>query len=221
MMKISNIFFDFDGVIAESVNAKTEAFRKMYLKHGQEIADQVVKFHIENGGVSRYDKFRHWEKTFFDRNLSETEVNAMAKRFSDLVLDEVIAAKEVRGVKEFLEKYHSQYNFWIITGTPTQEIEIIVKKRNLSKYFKGVHGSPKNKKHWSEYLIKTERLDREKTLFIGDATTDMEAAEFSQLHFALRMHDENQNIFEDYRGLKFHDFFELEKELLNLEMISL
>ena len=39
---IKNIFFDFDGVIAESVSAKTEAFREMYLPYGIDIANQVV-----------------------------------------------------------------------------------------------------------------------------------------------------------------------------------
>ena len=32
-MNIKNIFFDFDGVIAESVNAKTDAFEEMYLPY--------------------------------------------------------------------------------------------------------------------------------------------------------------------------------------------
>ena len=59
-MKIKNIFFDFDGVIAESVNAKTEAFREMYIEHGTEIANKVVDYHINHGGVSRFEKFKYY-----------------------------------------------------------------------------------------------------------------------------------------------------------------
>ena len=54
--------FDFDGVIAESVSAKTDAFREMYLPYGEEIANQVVDYHINHGGVSRFEKFKYWEK---------------------------------------------------------------------------------------------------------------------------------------------------------------
>ena len=59
---IKNIFFDFDGVILDSVDCKTQAFEAMYAQHGQEIADQVKKHHLENGGVSRFEKFKHWHK---------------------------------------------------------------------------------------------------------------------------------------------------------------
>ena len=53
--RFKNIFFDFDGVIAESVRAKTDAFMEMYLPYGKEVAKQVLEFHINNGGVSCMD----------------------------------------------------------------------------------------------------------------------------------------------------------------------
>jgi len=218
-MKIKNVFFDFDGVIAESVTAKTEAFREMYIEYGPEIADKVVEFHINNGGVSRFEKFRHWEKEFFDRDISEEEVQTMAQRFSDLVLNKVINAAEVVGVEEFLEKYTAKLNYWIITGTPTTEIVIIADKRKLTNYFKGIYGSPENKKHWTEYLLKKHNLKREETLFLGDATTDYDAAKHSHLHFALRDNEENIELFKEYEGMRFSDFYELEELLLNNKML--
>ena len=54
---VKNIFFDFDGVIADSVNVKTEAFEKIYLPYGKEIAEKVINHHRENGGMSRFEKF--------------------------------------------------------------------------------------------------------------------------------------------------------------------
>ena len=54
-MNIKNIFFDFDGVIAESVSAKTDAFEEMYLPYGKDIAAKVVDYHKLHGGVSRYE----------------------------------------------------------------------------------------------------------------------------------------------------------------------
>ena len=51
-MNLKNILWDFDGVISESVQAKTEAFRELYKCHGEEISDQVVEHHLSNGGMS-------------------------------------------------------------------------------------------------------------------------------------------------------------------------
>lgn len=208
--KIKNIFFDFDGVIAESVSAKTEAFRDMYLSYGSDIADKVVLYHINHGGVSRYEKFLYWEKTFFDKDINEEELQALAQDFSNRVMQKVIDSEEVKGAYNFIKKYHKVLKFWIITGTPTSEIEIIANKRGLTDYFIGMHGSPEKKPHWTEYLIEKFDLDRDETLFLGDATTDRDAAEFSNLHFGWRENDENRTLFSEYKGLRFNDFIELE-----------
>ncbi|WP_296634946.1 HAD hydrolase-like protein [Polaribacter sp.] len=211
-MNIKNIFFDFDGVIAESVSAKTEAFKEMYLPYGEEIAKQVVKYHTIHGGVSRFEKFKYWEKKFFDKDIDDERVNELAKQFSNLVLDKVINSKEVPGVNAFLRKYNNKLNFWIITGTPTSEIEIISEQRGISNYFKGIHGSPKNKRYWTENLLKKYKLKREETLFLGDAITDQDAAEYSKLHFWFRENEENKELFKDYKGNKFNDFFDFEEK---------
>lgn len=215
MQKIKNIFFDFDGVIAESVSAKTDAFREMYAPYGEEIANQVVEYHINHGGVSRFEKFKYWEKKFFNKDISEERVDELAKQFSNLVLNKVIVSDEVPGVNAFIKKYSKELNFWIITGTPTSEIEIIVNKRGLTNYFLGIHGSPKNKRYWTEYLLKKHHLKREETFFLGDATTDLDAATFSNLHFALRENEENKEIFKNYKGNRFKDFFEFEETFKN------
>ncbi|MGK0286493.1 MAG: phosphoglycolate phosphatase-like HAD superfamily hydrolase [Salibacteraceae bacterium] len=219
-MLIKNIFFDFDGVLAESVSAKTDAFKEMYLSHGLDIAERVVDYHINHGGVSRFEKFRHWEKEFFGKELSDAELEQMANRFSELVLQKVIDSKAVSDSLWFLKKYAKTLRFWIITGTPTIEIKKIAKARGIDHFFEGLHGSPENKRYWSEYLLDTFDLNRTETLFLGDATTDMDAAQFSQLHFALRHNEENKELFTDYKGLEFEGFKELEKVLIEQKMLQ-
>ena len=211
--KIKNIFFDFDGVIAESVRAKTDAFMQMYLPYGKDIANKVLVYHELHGGVSRYDKFRYFHKEFLNEVIDEKRVNELAIQFSNIVLDKVINSDEVIGANYFIKKYHTKFKFWIITGTPTSEIELIVEKRKLEKYFIGVHGSPDNKRYWTENLIKKHNLKRDEIIFLGDATTDMDAADFSKTHFALRENEENKEQFKDYKGLRFKDFYQLEKKL--------
>lgn len=212
-MKIKNIFFDFDGVVAESVSAKTEAFREMYIKYGEDVANKVVAHHITHGGVSRYEKFKIYAQQFLNKTITEKEVQELATIFSNLVLEQVIHSDLVEGVLDFLQKYHQELNFWVITGTPTTEMEVILERRNLRKYFINYYGSPEKKRYWTEYLIEKHQLKREETLFLGDASTDMDAATYSKLHFALRLHKENKEQFKGYKGIIFKNFNELEQQI--------
>ncbi|MDG1682450.1 MAG: HAD family hydrolase [Flavobacteriaceae bacterium] len=214
-MNIKNIFFDFDGVIAESVSAKTDAFEEMYLPYGKDIATKVVEYHKLHGGVSRYEKFKYFHKEFLNELINQDKIDELAIQFSNIVLDKVINSDEVSGANYFIEKYHTKFQFWVITGTPTTEIELIAEKRKLTSFFIGLHGSPKNKRYWTENLIKKHNLKRDEIIFLGDATTDMDAANFSKTHFALRENEENKEIFKDYKGHRFNDFYQLEK-ILNI-----
>jgi len=208
--KIKNIFFDFDGVIAESTKAKTEAFKELYLPFGEEVAAKVVDYHISHGGVSRFEKFKVFHNEFLNKEISEAEIQNLSVQFSNLVLDKVINSEEVQGAHDFIKKYSKSHNLWIITGTPTPEIEIIAKAKALYSYFMGLYGSPEKKNYWTEFIIKKHQLERDETIFLGDATTDLDAAQFSNLHFALREHEENLEIFKEFNGLRFKDFTELE-----------
>tara|TARA_B100001939_G_C16939069_1_gene617481 strand:- start:1504 stop:2151 length:648 start_codon:yes stop_codon:yes gene_type:complete len=214
-MNIKNIFFDFDGVIAESVTAKTDAFKEIYFPYGNDIANKVVEYHKLHGGVSRYEKFKYFHKEFLNEEINHDKVDELAIQFSNIVLDKVINSDEVLGANYFIEKYHKKLQFWIITGTPTKEIEIIAEKRKLTRFFIGLHGSPENKRYWTENLIRKYDLKRDEVIFLGDATTDLDAADYSKIHFALRENEENKDYFLNYKGLRFNDFYQLEK-ILNI-----
>ena len=70
---IKGVIFDFDGVIVQSLEAKSEAFRMLYNEYGNDIAKKVVKHHQKNGGISRYEKFKHYHKKYLGINLKDHE----------------------------------------------------------------------------------------------------------------------------------------------------
>lgn len=206
---IKNIFFDFDGVLAESVNVKTEAFRNLYLHMGEDIAEKVVEYHLAHGGVSRFDKIRHYHNEFLNLEIKDEEVTEWANRFSELALTGVVNAPEVAGAVAFLDAYHKQYRCWVITGTPTDEIRPILVQRGWDKYFEDAFGSPEKKVYWTEYIIEKEGLKREETVFVGDAPTDQDAAAKANLTFILRRSDENVHLFGDYKGYEINNMIDL------------
>ena len=198
---IKNIFFDFDGVILDSVDCKTRAFEDMYTQYGQEIANQVKRYHLENGGVSRFEKFKYWHKQHLGVEITNAELNALSEEFSNLVVDKVVKSDEIKGSMDFIKSNHQEFRFWIITGTPTIEMKRIADKIEITPYFIGIHGSPEKKKHWVDHLLKTHQLHPNETLFLGDATTDFEAAQWGELHFALCEAPYNIDLFKDIQTL--------------------
>lgn len=207
---IKNIFFDFDGVIVESVQLKTNAFTKIYEKYGEDIQTQVKTHHQSNGGMSRFEKFRFYHKNFLGMDITEKEIQKLSNKFSAIVMNNIIKAEEVNGATEFLERYYQTHNLFIISATPDDEIEIICNKRNISKYFKSIHGSPNNKKFWCKFILEKNKLNPEETIFIGDALSDYEAAIENKISFFLREHNENIPLFLNIDvSYRFNDFYSI------------
>lgn len=192
---IKNIIFDFDGVICESVDIKTEAFYEMYLPYSIEIANKVKTHHIANGGMSRFDKFTHYEKAFLGNVLSEEKMKKLSTEFSNLVKQKVIVAPFVKGALEFLEEHSKNYKCFIVSATPMDEMIEIAKAKNIDQYFEEIFGSPTNKIEWGKYILDTYTLQADETLFIGDAMSDFNAAEENGMHFLLRILHNNESLF--------------------------
>ena len=211
-MKYDAIFFDFDGVIVDSVHIKTQVFYEMYLPYGKNIAKKAKQHHIENGGVSRFEKFKVYHKDFLGKTLNNDDLEQLTSEFSLRVKDAVIESKIVPGVIDLLEELYNSLDLFIITGTPTEEIIEIIEKRGWTKYFKEILGSPTNKDNWSKYLLNKYQYNHNKVLFIGDATTDYDAAKLNNFDFALRTHNENKPLFKNKSVYKFRDFTEFKLE---------
>jgi|TARA_B110000459_G_C16622579_1_gene502713 HAD superfamily hydrolase (TIGR01549 family) len=173
---IKNIIFDFDGVILDSVNIKTEAFYKLFEQYGSKIANQVVDYHIINGGMSRFKKFEYYGKYLIKYNFNKNELKSLSDKFDQLINEKISKANFIVGAEEFLIRYNNIYNFFISTGTPQENINEIIKIRNLSYLFKKVYGTPKSKeKHIKEILLNSNDSKCE-YLFVGDSKNDYDAA---------------------------------------------
>ena len=177
------IIFDFDGVILDSVNVKTEAFKELYKQYGLEVMNKVEKYHLENGGISRFEKFKYFHKNFLNISLNNIQLNELANDFSNLVFEKVCNSNFISGAKNFLEYSDKQYLNFICTGTPQDEIIRILNKKNLTKFFKDIYGSPTSKETIISIILKKYNLNKDDVLFIGDAMTDYKASKISGINF--------------------------------------
>lgn len=176
-------FFDFDGVVLDSVGVKTEAFRVLFEPYGPEILHQVLEHHRLNGGISRIDKIQYSHTHFVGTPLSEMELKRWGGRYSELVVDRVIAAPWIRGTENFLEEMHSCCRVFLISGTPEDELKQVVEARNMAHYFDEILGSPIKKPAHIRRLLSTYQLQPTSCVYIGDALTDYHAARETGLYF--------------------------------------
>ncbi|MBF0235935.1 MAG: HAD family hydrolase [Desulfamplus sp.] len=183
-MPLQAVFFDFDGVILDSVNVKTEAFAKMFRSYGSEIEKQVIEYHLVHGGVSRFEKFRYYYEQLLDTPISKEQLVKLGETFSELSLQGVLEAPFIEGALESLKALHQQKILsFVVSGTPQEEILHIVQKRDLGMWFKEVHGSPRLKHEIVLDILKRYDLEPKSCLFIGDAMTDYGAAKATGTRF--------------------------------------
>lgn len=173
---IKSIIFDFDGVLADSVDIKTQAFAELYNEYGEKVVDKVVEHHLANGGISRFQKFKLYHREYLDITLTQDKLIELGEKFSEIVKQKVINAPYINGAYRFLKDYYNKYLIFICSGTPEEEIKEIIAKRRMDIFFKGVYGSPKRKKDLIEEIFSSSKLNRKEILFIGDALNDYDAA---------------------------------------------
>lgn len=176
MIRFDAVVFDFDGVLVESVNVKTQAFAALYAGYGCAVVEQVVAFHLANGGLSRFEKFRYFHNELLGLPLSHEEENRLAAEFNARVEAAVVAAPWVEGAEEFLVGHHARIPLFVASGTPEEELKRILRKRHISHYFCAAFGSPAKKGGILRGIIENGGYRPEKVLMVGDSLLDMEGA---------------------------------------------
>ena len=183
------VILDFDGVIVESVDVKTRAFAALYAPYGPEVVARVVAYHLDHGGISRFEKFRHFHREFLGKPLSPQEEVELGERFSALVEDEVVASPWVPGAREFLDGHHERLPLFVASGTPEPELVRIASRRTLRHYFVSVHGSPATKAEIIERVVQRHGFPPGRVLMVGDALSDYDGAAATGLRFIGRVTD--------------------------------
>ena len=199
----SIILLDFDGVILESVSVKTETFRKLFADK-TEFVDDIVNFHIQNGGMSRFDKFRYIYSEILQEELSDKQFKTLCDNFAKYVYEGVINSPFVKGADKFIDKcYKEKVPLYLVSATPEEEIIRITKEIGIFDKFNHVYGSPMTKADCIMQILQENKLtkDPKKALFFGDAINDYKAANKTGISFAGRVPTGNVNIFDGLNGM--------------------
>ena len=198
------IFWDFDGVIKDSVHVKTEAFAQLFSAYGLDIVGRVKSHHEANGGMSRYEKipiYLKWAGLSCDKD----RVDQFCALFAELVTETVIDAPWVPGVKEYLLDHCELQYFVLVTATPQPEIEVILDRLGIAQCFRRVYGAPMRKTDAIAKVLSAKHADLSDMLMIGDSEADLLAAETNCVPFLLRRTRLNRLLPSSYGLPQFED----------------
>ncbi len=188
-MAVAVLFFDFDGTLVDSLDAKVAAFRGLYAPFGEAVADAAVAHYRATTGVPRGERIRHCHERLLGRVPSDEEVRRLSDRFGTMVEGQVVAADFVPGAESFLWGHAGTPSLFIVSATPQAELERIVAARNMAHYFQGVFGSPPGKAAVLHDLLRTYRIDPARALMVGDGLADLQAATAAGIGFVGRVRD--------------------------------
>ena len=190
------IFFDFDGVIADSVEVKVKAFARLFSSYGPAVQEAVVAYHLANGGMPRRQKLCYCLEHIAGQSCDEEKLEELNKAFSDLVVDGVVSSPLLDGVLPTLQLLQKKsIPAYIVSGTPQNEMQYVVEQKKISFYFTEVHGSPRQKPAILKDILIRHSYNPGRCLFVGDALADYRAARETEMAFLGIVAKERPSIF--------------------------
>jgi phosphoglycolate phosphatase-like HAD superfamily hydrolase len=202
--------FDFDGVLVDSIEIKSEAFASMFEEYGPDVVRMVVAHHRDAGGISRYKKLRHYHAEYLGHDLTEEELHRRADEFSRIVVDKVVHASEIPGAEHYLRTMCHDKRCFINSATPDKELLEIVQRRGWSGLFDGVYGSSRGKEVNLYHIFEEHKATSDMCVFFGDADSDYLAArEAGVLFVGVNMPDAAMRKLPEKLVYSIHSFKEL------------
>lgn len=178
----STLIFDCDGVVLNSNKVKTEAFRQAGSLYSAQAAEALAAYHVANGGISRYSKFRYFLDKIVPAGQEGPSLDALLSCYSASVRSGLHQCDVAYGIHEFRCAYPQQ-QWLIVSGGDQTELREIFNARGLDKLFNGgVFGSPDDKQTILERECNRGNI-KQPALFIGDSIYDHRASTAAGLDF--------------------------------------
>jgi beta-phosphoglucomutase len=204
------IVFDFDGVIVESVQIKTDAYRELFSSYKDRI-DEIMAYHYAHYSLSRFVQFPAIVKDILHQEYTPEFEAKLDREFSRLVVEKIIQCPFVPGAMDLLKYCFNKWPMYVVSLTPEKELERILSSKGVNAFLKGYYGSAITKVEAIRRIRETEHISSQQILFIGDSLSDLKSATEAGVLFIARAHDrafEGRNVpaYSDLKGIHDHCF---------------
>lgn len=176
------IIWDFDGVIINSSKIRVNAFRESLKEYPLEMVEELIKYHKENDGLSRYVKLDYFFSNIINKKLDAKLRENLLEKYG------LICSKELNNnllIRETIDYIMSnpKKDFHIASGSDNTELNVLCKNFGINKYFKTINGSPEHKNNIVNRIIDDFKYDKDSCCLIGDSINDYDAAMINGIYF--------------------------------------
>lgn len=180
---VKRILWDFDGVIMDSMPIRDRGFEKVLAGYDQDAVGSLMQYHRENGGLSRYVKFRYFFEEILNQPVSDRQLDQLAREFTRIMREELPDKKYlITETVSFIRRHKDHFEMHVVSGSDQEELRYLCDKLGISSCFQSISGSPTPKISLVAQLLQAfESTDG--TILIGDSKNDLEAAEKNRIAF--------------------------------------
>ena len=183
MDKYDFFIFDCDGVILDSNKLKSNAFAEALPNEPPDLVAEFVQYHKQNGGISRYEKFRYYFEEMKKQVEAEAEIDKALNNFAAIVSEGLLKCNYIPGVVEIIrELFNLNKRLFVVSGSDEKELIQVFRQRGIDHYFENIYGSPDNKVKNTRKVISSINATKN-GLFFGDSKSDYNASKTFGLDF--------------------------------------
>lgn len=172
---MKTILFDFDGTIADTLEAVLRIGNQLAPEFGYQpaTADQIKQFRsLHSREIIGKSQIALWKLPFILRRILQ-ELNQEVEQLSLVPqMQETI-----------LELTDLNYSLAIVTTNSQANVRLFLEIHNLLEYFDFIHADTRifGKARALGRVIKHQRLHRQQVIYVGDEIRDIEAARKNQI----------------------------------------
>lgn len=179
-LPIDLIMLDFDGTLTDSIPPAVAAIQKTIKKLGLPFkSKEEINEHVGYGEIPLVSgAIGTGEPKLLKKAMRAYEDIYVKEGFKKVVL--------YPHVREFLEYFRDKTKI-ILSNKKDLFIKMILKDHGIAKYFTEVHGGDtalclKPDPHVINMMVKKYHVPKDRVLFIGDMTVDIEAGRNAKVH---------------------------------------
>ena len=185
LAQYSTLVFDCDGVLLNSNSTKTEGFQSISRFWGEQASNELVNYHLMNGGISRYQKLSYFINHILPRYFASTDLPLIEDLLHDYgqYVRQGLSSATIAPDLDLLRSHTSTSKWCVVSGSDQLELRQIFSERKLDKYFDGgIFGSPDDKSTILSREILSGNIQLP-ALFVGDSRYDYTSSKSAGLDF--------------------------------------
>jgi phosphoglycolate phosphatase-like HAD superfamily hydrolase len=179
------VILDFDGVILDSNELKTEAFREVFSRFPDH-AEPMLAYHHAHVSQSRYEKFAHLVENRLGRKGDQPAIDRLASDFAAILRGRIDTCAFVPGAREMLEELAPRVPLYLASVTPQPELLRLLEIHRIHRHFVRVFGCPPWTKPEALAAIVRETGGADRLVLVGDSAGDQRAAAALGVAFVAR-----------------------------------